>query len=130
MVEPIDDLAIKMEEALKAAKANIHPHCLGKSMPLEKDDYKTLGTSIFIERQRQLQEESRQKNRKKNGKKDRTGPPTDPQLGFIARLIEQKQDSHNVVDQFLKNNNAKLVAELNEGQASDLIDLLKAEKDK
>jgi len=125
MTDTFEELAKQMEKALAAVKEHISPIILGKHMRLEKEDYKTLGTSIFIE-------QNRQKNRGKgkNDKKDRTGPPTDPQLGFIARLIEQKQDSHSVVDQFLKNNNAKLVGELNEGQASDLIDLLKAEKDK
>lgn len=112
-------LAMEMNKALAAAKAQINPYILGKAkdMQLEKEDYRMLGTSLFIE--------ANYAKRKSNGG-DYSGPSTDNQQSFIARLIAEREGSKDIIDGFLDANDIKLVKDLTSSLASTLIDQLKA----
>lgn len=114
-------LAQEMNIALAAAKSNIMPNILGKAkdMQLEKEDYRQLAVSLFIEKHYADRDAARS-----NGKYD--GPSTENQQNFLGILIGEKEGSQDIIASFLDANNKKLVKDLTSSEASSLIDTLKA----
>ncbi len=110
-------LALEMNIALAAAKSNIMPNILGKAkdMQLEKEDYRMLGTSLFIEKH--------YASRNSNGKYE--GPSSENQQKFVGILLGERKGAQDIVDGFLNANDKKLIKELSSSEISSLIDMLK-----
>lgn len=119
--QEIRELALLYEECLNAAK-EIDQDILGKipasSYSLSTEDYRGIASSIFIEH-------CKQQGRKRNKAKADGEPSTDKQQAFIAGLATKGgKKAGNIIDQFLENNEVKLVDRLTKSQATSLIDLL------
>lgn len=114
-----EKLTLNMKEALAAAKKLIPPNILSsnKDMHLTREDYRMLGTSLFIEHNY---------SKRKNSNGDYSGPSTEAQQGFIARLIGERKGSSEATAQFLDTNEKKSCMDLTSSLASTLIDQLKA----
>jgi len=121
------ELAMEMNKALAAAKSNIQPNILGKAkdMQLEKEDYRMLGTSIFIEKH-YAEREAARKSKNGNGSGDYSGPSTEAQQSFIGRLLGEREGASEAVAQFLDTNGGGSCMDLTSSLASSLIDTLKA----
>ncbi|MHA2022642.1 MAG: hypothetical protein ACTSWQ_03165 [Candidatus Thorarchaeota archaeon] len=124
LIEEYVKLAQEMNIALVAAKSNILPNILGKAkdMQLEKEDYRQLGTSLFIEKH--------YASRRSNSKGDYEGEITENQEKFIGILLTEKKDSVDTLAGFLDANDKELVKDLTASEASSLIDTLKSLKKK
>lgn len=133
-------LAEELSMALAAVKKDIPPNVLGsnKTMLLTREDYRQLGTSLFIEHNISEREKERAKNKRGgyrgngqgNGTPKEDGPSTEKQQSYLARLIEEREDASDVVAGFLDANGMTSCEQLRSSQASKLIDQLKTLKKK
>ncbi|RLI55233.1 MAG: hypothetical protein DRP09_10485 [Candidatus Thorarchaeota archaeon] len=118
-------LARDLSAAMAAVKLEIPPNILGnyREMQLTREDYRQMGTSLFIERNYMRREEMQNKNQNGNGAAA-AGPSTEKQQGFIAKLIREKEGAEDVIASFLDANGKTSTMDLDSSQASALIDTL------
>ena len=112
-------------ECLEGVRTQIPADILGKDIGnFSPEDYRVMTSSVMIAYFKQFE-------KKGGGGQSRKppGPCSDKQIGYLENLVKTvgKKKAEPIIEQFLESNGLKEITECTSGQASALIDTLKAE---